>query len=165
MLRYCGTLHFIHCGMTDIFMVPEFHKLWNASFVFLIEIFIFPHSGIYILGQNVSHTVGKVPTNPTTWSCSWNNQSRSWNVPVSNDIYIYIYIERERERERETEREREREMRDEREREREREREWEGERDEVGEWLTKWKVSSKTNGRPTLNHQHRSAESPSSQQS
>ena len=32
------------------------------------------HSRIY-LRQNVSHTAGRVPTDPTTLSCSWDNRS------------------------------------------------------------------------------------------
>ena len=32
------------------------------------------HSRIY-LRQNVSHTAGRVPTDPTTFSCSWDNRS------------------------------------------------------------------------------------------
>ena len=68
------------------------------------------HSRIY-LRQNVSHTAGRVPTDPTTLSCSWDNRSGRGETECARMTRTQSEREREREkrRDRETEREKQEE--------------------------------------------------------
>ena len=43
--------------------------------------------------QNVSHTAGRVPTDPTTLSCSWENRSgRGETVCAEDDTHLCIML-------------------------------------------------------------------------